>query len=68
MMIVDVFFAVNPLVEDIGVCGGEDNIQWYETGEVSRGGRKSRAEMNSSICGRQWRDTHRDEIARQRLL
>ena len=37
------FFAVNPFVEDIGVRGGEDNIQRYETGEVSRGGQKLRA-------------------------
>ena len=62
------FFAVDPFLDDIGVRGGEDDVQRYENGEVSRGGRTSRAETNSSNLGRQWRDTNRDEIARQRLV
>jgi hypothetical protein len=62
------FFAIHPFLEDIGVRGGEDDIQRNQDGEVSHGGRSSRAETCSAHNGKQWRDMIRDEIARQNLV
>ena len=62
------FFAVNPFMDDIGVRGGEDDIRRDEDGGVQRGGRSTRAETASTDYGRRWRDEHRDDIARQRLI
>ena len=62
------FFAIHPFLEDIGVRGGEDDIQRNQDGEVSRGGGSSRAETCSAHNSKQWRDMIRDEIARQNLV
>ena len=62
------FFSVHPEMDDIGVRGGEEDVQRNEEGEVSRGGRTSRAESHSANFGKQWRDNYRDEIARQHLV
>jgi hypothetical protein len=62
------FSAINPFLDDFGVCGGEDDVQRDEQGEISRGGRNLRAETRSSEYGRQWMDKIRDEISLQRLV
>ena len=62
------FFAINAFVDDDGVRGGEDDVRRDEEGNTVRGGRSSRVEAQSTMLGKRWRDMHRDEITRQRLV
>ena len=55
-------------MNDIGVRGGEDDICRDEDGGVAHGGHSTRAETASTDYGRRWRDGHRDDIERQRLI
>ncbi len=61
-------FSVHPELDNIGVRGGEEDVQQNEEGKVSHGGCTSRAESHSANFGKQWRDGHCDEIARQHLF
>ena len=62
------FYAVNPFLDFEGVDGGEDDIHRDANGNISRGGRPSRAETACNDIGRNIRNAHRDEIARQGLI
>ena len=61
------YFAVHPC-EEQGVFGGEDDVRRGENGNLLSGGRPTSMEVNSREIGKEWRDKHRDEIARRRLV
>ncbi|KAL7480656.1 hypothetical protein ACHAW6_006331 [Cyclotella cf. meneghiniana] len=59
-------FHDNPSGE--GVQGGELDNRLDENGNVHRGGRPPRIELESAEFGKSWRDKHRAEILRQRHI
>ena len=60
------FFATHPEIRE-GIHGGEEDIRRDGNGNPERGGRPLRSETNSSSLGKEWRDTHCQEINRQQL-
>ena len=56
-------FAISPEME--GVFGGEADVRRDLNGNVSRGGRPSTSEGESTAVGKEWRDMHRDQIERR---
>ena len=59
------FFHENPM--DEGVYGGESDCCLDANGNPLRGGRRPRIEVTLAEMGKNWRDEHRDEIARRGL-
>jgi len=55
-------FAIEPDIE--GVMGGEFDVRRNADGSILRGGRPTATDAESTAIGKQWRDKHRDEIAR----
>ena len=60
------FFPENNSVE--GVHGGEADVQLDSEGNPSHGGRPPRLDVELAALGKNSRDEHRDEIARQGLV
>ena len=62
------FLATNPGLDEGGVHGGEEEICRYVNGERSVGGRPSADDAGATVHGQAWRDSLRDEIARQKFV
>ena len=56
-------FAVQPDIE--GVVGGEIDVRRNPDGTIARGGRPTVNDAQSTAIGKEWRDKHRDKIARR---
>ena len=61
------YFAVHPNEEE-GVFGGESDARRSKNGNILSGGRPTLSDVNSRDVGKEWRDKHRDEIRRRRLV
>jgi len=61
-----VFYNSNDYNE--GVEGGESDVRRDANGDVFRGRRPTRRDHHLAEVGKAWRDEHRDEISRQRLV
>ena len=62
------FLAVTPDFLQGGIHGGEDEVVRDANFEPYRGGRPTRAELESENIGREWRDGIRNSITAQRLI
>lgn len=57
-------FAIEPDIE--GIMGGELDVRRNPDGSIARGGRPTATDAQCTAIGKEWRDRHRDEIARRR--